>query len=68
MSYKWNGQEYATAQDLARAKRFKALDDVVHNRGLRSHLWNFFARPADKERAKKNYESMMKGGSGISYY
>lgn len=68
MSFKYDGKEYATAGEVQRAKRLKALESVVHNRGLRSRFWNFFASPEQKAQAKKNYEEMLQGKSGITYY
>ena len=68
MAFKLDGVEYATAQELQRAKRLKALRNINENHGLRSRLWNLFASPAQKADAKKQYESMQQGGSGIKYY
>lgn len=66
--YTVDGVRYNTAQEAARARRMKALKGVVENKGIRNRLWNFFASDEQKQQAKKNYESMQRGGSGITYY
>lgn len=66
--YTVDGVRYNTAREAQRAKRLKALKNVNENRGIRSRLWNLFASDEQKAQAKKNYESMLQGGSGITYY
>lgn len=68
MGFKFDGKEYETAQEVQRAKRFKSLENINKNKGLRSRLWNLMASPEQKAEAKKQYESMLQGGSGIKYY
>lgn len=68
MAFRWNGQEFDTPEALQRAKRLHALESIVQNRGIRSRLWNLLAGPERRAQAKKNYESMLQGGSGITRY
>jgi hypothetical protein len=57
--YTVDGVRYNTAQEAQRARRLKALKSINENTGIRSRLWNFFATKEAKEKARKDYESMM---------
>ncbi len=66
--WKVDGVKYTNVQDLQRAKRLKALKKVNENKGIKSKLWNLGASKAQKDQAKRNYEDMLAGGSGVTYY
>lgn len=66
--YTVDGVRYSTPQEAQRARRLKALKSINENRGIRSRLWNFFATPEAKQKAQKDYQSMLGGGSGVTYY
>lgn len=66
--YTVNGVRYATAREAQRARRRKALENIEANRGIRSKLWNLFARPSQKKQAAADLASMRSGGSGYQSY
>lgn len=57
--FKLDGVKYKTAQGLRDAKKKKALQGVVANKGVRNKLWNLFASKQQKQAAREELDSIM---------